>query len=65
MYQLFDGGIPVGKAHRHRICCYVEAFEHKLVHRTGREYMFVRGVEIVELAPRSPAPDVTVMPTSI
>lgn len=40
MYQLTHNGQPVGKAHPHRITCYIEALERGLVARGAGRYWF-------------------------
>ena len=50
MYQLTHNGQPVGKAHPHRITCYIEALERGLVKRGAGRHLLL-GVEIVKLVP--------------
>lgn len=48
MYQLTHNGQPVGKAHPHRITCYIEALECGLVTRGAGRYWFL-GVKIEQI----------------
>lgn len=40
MYQLTHNNHPIGKAHPHRITCYIEALERGLVKRGAGWYWF-------------------------
>lgn len=49
MYQLTHNGQPVGKAHPHRITCYIEALERGLVGRgAGRYWLCWVRIERIE-----------------